>query len=245
MSAMSSKHSEHLVIAEDDEFVQRLLAAYLEKEGFRVSLAGTGRELLATLDTENIDLVLLDLGLPDEDGLVLMRQMRARSRVPVIVLTARMEREHRISALELGADDYLTKPCDPEELVLRVQNLLARSQSGSGKSVGRNVNTNFSFEGWVLDVNARSLTGPEGNDVHLSRTEFNLLAALVQAPNRVLSRGQLLDAISLHDDAPTERMIDVVIARLRRKIETEPKRPLLITTMVGIGYKFTTKVSRV
>ena len=241
---MSSTHTSHLVIAEDDEFVQKLLAVYLEKEGFRVSLAGTGRELLATLDAESIDLVLLDLGLPDEDGLVLMRQMRARSSIPVIVLTARLEREHRISALELGADDYLTKPCDPEELVLRVQNLLARSRSGTGGHVERKAHTSFSFEDWVMNVNARSLTDPQGNDVHLSRTEFNLLAALVHAPNRVLSRGQLLDAISQHDEAPTERMIDVVVARLRRKIELDPKRPRLITTMVGIGYKFTTKVTR-
>ena len=217
----------------------------LRGEGFQVSLAGTGRELLATLDAENVGLVLLDLGLPDEDGLVLMRQIRARSGIPVIVLTARLDREDRISALELGADDYLTKPCDPEELVLRVQNLLTRSRSATSNGSGRRIQSAFCFNGWTMNINARSLTNVEGEDVHLSRTEFNLLAALTNAPNRVLSRSQLLDAISLHDESPTERMIDVVIARLRSKIEIEPKKPKIITTMVGIGYKLTTKVSKV
>ncbi|NND44209.1 MAG: response regulator transcription factor [Xanthomonadales bacterium] len=237
-------HPAHLVLAEDDEFVQKLLAAYLEQAGFRISLAGTGRELLSTLDAGAVDVVLLDLGLPDEDGLVLMRQIRLRSTVPVIVLTARQEREDRISALELGVDDYLTKPCDPEELVLRVQNLLKRSSAEQTGTPTRGAEIKLHFGDWTLALDARTLTDGDGADVHLSRTEFNLLAALLQAPNRALSRGQLLDAICQHDESPSERMIDVVVARLRRKIEIDPANPEWIKTMVGVGYKFSGRVSR-
>lgn len=233
-----------LVIAEDDEFVQRLLAAYLGQEGFDVRLAGTGRELLAELDSDPCDLVLLDLGLPDEDGLVLMRQIRARSTIPIIVLTARQDREDRISALEMGADDYLSKPADPEELVLRVKNLLERSRAMDQSAPQGGNRSVLEFEGWSLDLAARTLTASTGEDVHLSRAEFNLLAALVHAPHRVLSRGQLLDAISYHDQSPSERTIDVIIARLRKKFEADPKTPRLITTMVGMGYKFSASVTR-
>lgn len=234
MPAPPPSRATHLILVEDDEFIRSLLAAYFEKEQFRVSLAGTGRELLALLDAAPADVVILDLGLPDEEGLVLMRQMRARSNIPVVVLTARQEREHRIGALELGAADFLTKPCDPEELVLRVRNLL-RLSTGPG---GRRRDQHLRFEGWTLDLEARSLTGSGGVAVHLSRAEFNLLAALVQAPNRALSRSQLLDAISQHEETPSERMIDVLVARLRRKIERDPRSPSCIATLVGVGYKF-------
>ena len=121
----------HLLIVEDDEFVQQLLAAYLQNEGFKVSLAASGGEMLAILDKEPIHLVLLDLGLPDEDGLTLARQIRARSSLPIIVLTARKQRDDRLAALELGADDYVTKPCDPQELALRARNLLSRDTAGT------------------------------------------------------------------------------------------------------------------
>jgi DNA-binding response OmpR family regulator len=124
--------SKHLLIVEDDELVQSLLAAFMQNEGFKVSLATTGKEILACLDSEPIDLILLDLGLPDEDGLVLARQVRARSSIPIIVVTARKDQKDRLAALEIGADDYLTKPFDPEELVLRIRNLLGRAGEGGG-----------------------------------------------------------------------------------------------------------------
>jgi len=130
--------SKHLLIVEDDELVQSLLAAYMQNEGFKVSLATTGKEILACLDSEPIDLILLDLGLPDEDGLVLARQVRARSSIPIIVVTARKDQKDRLAALEIGADDYLTKPFDPEELVLRIRNLLGRAgEGGHGRSFAR------------------------------------------------------------------------------------------------------------
>jgi DNA-binding response OmpR family regulator len=233
----------HLLIVEDDEFVQQLLAAYLRNEGFKVSLAASGEEMLAILDKEPIHLVLLDLGLPDEDGLTLARQIRARSSLPIIVLTARKQRDDRLTALKVGADDYVTKPCDPQELVLRVRNLLSRANtSGSPTGEWETAHT-LCFEGWEVNLTAHTLAAPDGRDVHLTGSEFNLLAALVKAPNRVLTRDYLLDAVSRHADTPTDRMIDVMVSRLRRKIERDPKNPKLIVTIVGFGYKFSARVS--
>ena len=146
--------SKHLLIVEDDELVQSLLAAYMQNEGFKVSLATTGKEMLACLDSEPIDLILLDLGLPDEDGLVLARQVRARSSLPIIVVTARKEQKDRLAALEIGADDYLTKPFDPEELVLRVRNLLGRAGEGNTEEALRQRTEVFRFQGgpWTRAV---------------------------------------------------------------------------------------------
>ncbi|MBC8338153.1 MAG: response regulator [Rhodospirillales bacterium] len=234
--------SKHLLIVEDDELVQSLLAAYMQNEGFKISLATTGKEMLACIDSESIDLVLLDLGLPDEDGLVLARQVRARSSLPIIVVTARKEQKDRLAALEIGADDYLTKPFDPEELVLRVRNLLSRSGDGNTKEALRERTEIFRFRGWVLDTGAHSLTDEKGEKVALTRAEFNLLAALARAPNRVLSRDYLLDAISQDADSPTDRLIDVLISRVRKKIEANPKKPEILTTVVGCGYKFSARI---
>ncbi len=235
--------NKHLLIVEDDELVQSLLAAYMQNEDFKVSLASTGKEMLACVDSESVDLVLLDLGLPDEDGLVLARQIRARSSLPIIVLTARKDQKDRLAALEIGADDYLTKPFDPEELVLRVRNLLGRSEKGDAGKALRDRPEVFKFEGWTLDAGGHSLTGPKGAKVSLTRAEFNLLAALARAPNRVLSRDYLLDAVSQDADAPTDRLIDVLVSRVRKKIEKNPKKPEIITTVVGCGYKFSAQVS--
>ena len=226
-----------ILIVEDDEFVQALLAAYLQKEDFETLQATTGKEMMAILDRDPVDLILLDLNLPDEDGLALARQVRTRSSVPIIVLTARKERNDRLAALEMGADDYLTKPTDPEELVLRVRNMLGRTgeqmavtAEGRGQVV--------CFGDWTLDLASHSLTHALGGDVALTRAEFNLLSALVRAPNRVLTRDFLLDAISRHDEAPTSRVIDVLISRLRKKIEAAPRNPTIIVTVLGCGYKF-------
>ena len=233
--------TKHLLIVEDDELVQSLLAAYMQNEGFKVSLATSGKEMLACIDSEAIDLVLLDLGLPDEDGLVLARQVRARSSLPIIVVTSRKDQKDRLAALEIGADDYLTKPFDPEELVLRVCNLLGRA-GGTTEEALRLKTEIFKFQGWTLDTGGHNLTGPGGETVSLTRAEFNLLAALARAPNRVLSRDYLLDAISQDADAPTDRLIDVLISRVRKKIEPDPKKPDIITTVVGCGYKFSAQI---
>lgn len=217
----------------------------MQNDGFKVSLAATGKEMLACIDSEAIDLVPLDLGLPDEDGLVLARQVRARSSLPIIVVTARKEQKDRLAALEIGADDYLTKPFDPEELTLRVRNILGRAGDGSNTNAEEALRERtevFKFLGWTLDAGGHSLTGPDGDKVTLTRAEFNLLTSLARAPNRVLSRDYLLDAVSQDADAPTDRLIDILISRVRKKIEPNPKKPEIITTVVGCGYKFSARI---
>ena len=217
----------------------------MQNDGFKVSLAATGKEMLAYIDSEAIDLVLLDLGLPDEDGLVLARQVRARSSLPIIVVTARKEQKDRLAALEIGADDYFTKPFDPEELTLRVRNILGRAGDGSNTNAEEALRERtkvFKFLGWTLDAGGHSLTGPDGDKVTLTRAEFNLLTSLARAPNRVLSRDYLLDAVSQDADAPTDRLIDILISRVRKKIEPNPKKPEIITTVVGCGYKFSARI---
>jgi two-component system OmpR family response regulator len=231
----------HLLVVEDDEFVQTLLAAYLEKEGFKVMRAMNGREMLCLLSQERIDLILLDLTLPDEDGLTLARQVRARSTIPIIVLTARTERHDRLAALEIGADDYMVKPFDPQELCLRVRNLLARvnnSEQQASQSLARGRET-ITFDGFTLDMAGHALLDKDGEQIPLSPAEFNLLSALAHAPGRVLSRSQLLDAVSRNDEAPSERLIDVLISRLRRKLG----QPHLIVTAPGLGYRFNGKTN--
>ena len=228
--------TEHVLIVEDEEFVLALMGAYLRDAGFKISLAANGREMLALIDKEKVDLILLDLGLPDEDGLVLTRQIRARSTVPIIVLTGRTGQEDRLAALELGADDYLTKPCDPREIVLRVHNLLDRA-SGGVKQASKSPDV-IRFDKWTLDLASHTINGPDGDDVPLTPAEFNLLTCFAKAPNRVLTRDHLLDAVSRYDDAPTDRMIDVLVSRLRKKIEADPRNPTFIVTIRGCGYKF-------
>jgi len=224
-----------LLIVEDDELVQSLMAAYLRRDGFHVSLAATGREMLAAIDSEPIDLVLLDLTLPDEDGLSLARQVRARSDIPIVVITARKGKTDREAAMAIGADAYLTKPFDPDELVQRLRTLMDITDTPVGVNSPNDVH---SFDGWTVDFDRRVVTDPEGGQVEFTRAEFNLLAALVKAPNRVLNRAHLLDAVSHDAGSPTERLIDVLISRIRRKIEADTRKPRYITTVVGCGYKF-------
>lgn len=230
---------QHVLVVEDEEFVLALMGAYLGDAGFQISLAANGREMLALLDKEKVDLILLDLGLPDEDGLVLTRQIRARSSVPIIVLTGRTAQDDRLTALELGADDYLTKPCDPREILLRVQNLLERSSGvASRPEIPSDI---IHFGKWSLDLASHTVIGPEGEDVPLTPAEFNLLTCFVRAPNRVLTRDHLLDAVSRYGDSPTDRMIDVLVSRLRKKIEEDPRKPAFIVTIRGCGYKFSAR----
>jgi len=227
-----------VLLVEDDELTSNLLRAFLEKEGFVVHCATNGQEMTALLDQCEFDLVLLDLNLPDEDGLSLARQLRSRSPVPLVVLTARQEQADRIAALEIGADDYLTKPFDPVELVLRARNMLDRSGEPGKKPM--NVKQ---FGNWRIDLGAHIMTSAKGSPLKLTRSEFNLMAAMVGTPKRVLSRSQLLDAIARGSETPSDRTVDVTISRLRRKIETDPKNPEFIVTVPGVGYMFAADVS--
>lgn len=226
-----------ILVVDDDVTFQTLLTFALEKDGYLVTCVNSAQEMNAQLNRSSFNLILLDLGLPDEDGLVLLRQIRARAGPPVIVLTGRKEQDALISALELGADDYVTKPFDPREVLLRVKGLLART----GRARSPNSLTKLApikFSGWTFDPRARSLRSASNKEVALTASEFNLLRALLAQPGWAISRDQLLDAISDGADTPTPRMIDVFVSQLRSKIETDKKNPKLIISVRGYGYKF-------
>jgi DNA-binding response OmpR family regulator len=232
---------DHILIVEDELMVQGLLALHLKNEGYAVCVASTGKEMLVLLEKEVIDLILLDLNLPDEDGLILAHRIRSRSTVPIVVLTARKAMDDRLSALKIGVNDYLVKPYEPVELILKIRNLLNHSNVGDTKT--SNCSSNIVFHGWTLDIAGRSCTDANDHYVHLTPGEFNTLAALAKAPGRVLSRDQLLDAISKDDEEPSDRAIDITISRLRKKMEKNPKKPRIILTITGHGYKLAGKVS--
>jgi DNA-binding response OmpR family regulator len=221
-----------VLVVEDDAFTRSLLAAYMAREGYTVTLAGDGREMLERLEVQRFDLLLLDLMLPDESGLVLARKARARWDLPIIVITARHERDYRLTALGIGADDYLTKPVDPAELVLRTRNVLARAGVLRLDPAGAAIE----FHGWRLDLAAQALYTPDGTEVALKPGEFKVLAALARAAGRVLSRAELLDATARRDGA-SERMIDVFVSNIRKKIEADPRKPLLLRTVRSAGYR--------
>ena len=231
-----------ILLVEDDALISGLLEFHLKSEGYGVDIAATVEDALTAIEARPPDLILTDLGLPDEDGLTLIRKVRGRSNVPIIVLSARTTTEQRLAALELGADDYLTKGVDPGELLLRIRNALARAQSGAAGAAGRSPlsasNPDVSrFSGWTLNLAGFTAQNPKGQDVDFTRSEFLVLAALARHPGRVVSRDALLDAISGFDDAPLDRTIDTYISRLRRKIEPDAKNPTVILTMKGVGYR--------
>lgn len=219
-----------VIVAEDELLFQEFTVRCLRDEGYDVVAVGSGQDLLAALRDESFDLVLLDLGLPDEDGLVILRQLRSRTDVPVIILTANLADETRLAGLEMGADDYLLKSVSRKELLLRVRNLLRRADA-SGVA-GREPNTAL-FGSWKLDFSGFVLTDDQDRDLGLTPHEFLVLATLVRAPNRVLSRGHILDAMTTSDDPPTERMIDAFVSRIRRKMGADCP----VKTVIGIGYK--------
>ncbi len=234
VSTVNIHKKPHLLIVEDDEMMQSLLAVYLEQEGYDITAVLTGKDMFSVLSKRSADLILLDLTLPDEDGLTLARQVRARSSVPIIIMTARKGMEDRLAGLDIGADDFLTKPFDPRELVLRVRNVLKRTGDAT-----REENQVVGFDGWKMDMTSRTLTGPDETDVPLTSGEFNLLAALIKSPGRVQSRDYLLDAIARNDEPPSDRMIDVFVSRLRKKIGKNSGEQNYIVTVPGHGYKFT------
>jgi len=235
------QESPHVLIVDDDRELLRLLARFLERHGLRVSTARDGREMRQALADWRIELIVLDLMLPGENGLTLCRQLRATSGMPVIMLTAMGEETERIIGLEMGADDYLPKPCSPRELLARIRSVLRRTRStATSQSQRARI---LVFEGWQLDLARRRLKSPDGFIVDLSPTEFDLLAAFADHPQQVLSRDQLLDLAHGRGAAPFDRTIDIQVSRLRRKIEPDPKSPELITTVRGGGYLFTPSVS--
>lgn len=226
-----------ILIVEDEATSMEAMAAYFEIENYRVICAADGEEMQKALARHLIDLVVLDLRLPGKDGLTLLRELRGRSDMPVIVVSARSDEIDHIVALEIGADDYLDKPVNHRELLVRARNILRRCAPSRPVDPGPDAEV-FKFDGWVLDSNARSLTDPTGADVHLTRAEFDLLHHLMRRAGSVLSREQVLEALGTRSWSLNDRSVDVLVRRLRSKIEVNPRKPKLIQTVRGIGYVF-------
>ena len=232
----------HILVIDDDPNVVELVVGYLGKNDMRISAGSSGREMFEILDREAIDLVLLDLKLQGEDGMQLARTLRERATLPIVLLTGRNEEADRVMGLELGADDYVTKPFSPRELLARLRAVLRRYQVQSTLPERDNTRRAFRFSGWELNLRTRRLVSPAGTSVELSNGEFSLLNALCRAPERVLTRDQLLSMSRLHESEVYDRTIDVQIRRLRLKIEDDATDPTLIVTERGAGYRLASKV---
>ena len=225
----------HVLIVDDDREIRGLLAQYLEKHDFRTSAVADGREMRRVLERSHVDLLVLDLMLPGEDGLSLCRELRGRSQLPIIMLTARGEDVDRIVGLELGADDYVAKPFNPRELLGRIRAVLRRSAHAPRDPSPENVR-GFSFDGWRLDTVTRTLTSASGNEVNLSGAEYRLLAVLLGSGNRVLTRAQLTELLRGREADPFDRSIDVRVSRLRQLLGDDARAPQIIKTVYGEGY---------
>jgi two-component system, OmpR family, response regulator len=239
---MNTSTIPHILVVDDDPDVRELVVEYLGNNDLRVTAASSGREMFEVFDRESIDLVLLDLKLPGEDGMQLARALRERATVPIVLLTGRNEEADRVMGLELGADDYVTKPFSPRELLARVRAVLRRYQVQATLPERDSTRRAFRFAGWELNLRTRRLTAPDGASVELSNGEFSLLNALCRAPQRVLSRDQLLSMSRLHEAEVYDRTIDVQIRRLRLKLEADTANPALIVTERGAGYRLASDV---
>lgn len=236
------ERSPHILIVDDDVEIHRLLNRLLQQYGFRVTVAGDGRAMRKALADWQIDLVVLDVMLPGEDGFALCRAVRQTSRMPIIMLTAVAGDADRILGLELGADDYLVKPFNPRELVARIRAVLRRAETPTEAAPAPAAGARLRFAGWELSVGGRELRAPDGTVVHLSTGEFQLLTIFLANPQRILTRDQLVDRMRGQSTLPFDRSIDIQVSRLRRKIEGDPREPGLIKTVRGQGYQFCAEV---
>jgi two-component system, OmpR family, response regulator len=235
----------HILVVDDDPQIRDLLLEYLAQNELRVSVASTGKEMSAALTEHAVDLVVLDLRLAGEDGMTLARKLREESAIPVIMLTGVRDEADRIMGLELGADDYLTKPFSPRELLARIRTVLRRTKGAALTEARQRDVRAYRFAEFELNLRTRRLTKLPGHRLELTNGEFNLLAALLAAPQRILTRDQLLEASRVFDNEVYDRSIDVQILRLRRKIETDPSQPQFILTERGVGYSFSAAVQAV
>ena len=259
--------SPHILVVDDDEAVRELLRDCLELDGFRVSEAADSRGMAAALAADSVDLVTLDLMLGGENGLMLARQIRASHAVPIVMISGKGDTIDKVVGLELGADDYITKPFHPREVVARIRAVLRRQHAapamasplpgpvadGPARASAQPAMTpanakpaaassRVTFAGWTLDLASRELTSPDKTPLDLTTAEFNLLEALVLRPQRVLSRDTIMDVLKGHDWTPFDRSIDAMVSRLRRKIEPDPAAPRLIKTVRGVGYMLSCQV---
>jgi len=235
------QRQQQILIVDDDAEIRNLLRDYLQQNGYRALAVADGRYMRHSLEENQIDLIVLDLMLPGEDGLSLCRNLRARSDIPVIMLTARGEETDRIIGLEMGADDYLPKPFNPRELLARIKGVLRRANSLPVTEISDEVKR-IHFVGWTLDVFGRQLISPDGVFIPLSGSEYRLLRVFLNYPNQVLSRDRLLDMTRGKEASPFDRSIDVQVGRLRRRLGDTEKEAMLIRTVRGEGYVLAAEV---
>ncbi|QWZ87042.1 response regulator [Aeromonas sp. FDAARGOS 1404] len=234
----------HILVVDDHSEIRDLLKRFLEQHGLRVSCARDGKEMKRLLEEREFDLLVLDLMMPGEDGLTLCRELRVKSNLPIIMLTAMGEETDRIIGLEMGADDYLAKPFNPRELLARIKAVMRRTQAET-QPAAETLTRDLRFARWLLDVNRRELVDEDGVGLSLSTAEFDLLKVFLERPQRVLSRDQLLDLARGREAVAFDRAIDTLVSRLRRKLERDPKNPELIKTIWGGGYMFSADVTQV
>jgi DNA-binding response OmpR family regulator len=232
----------HILVVDDDPQIRELLQEYLAENALRVSGALNGAQMSQILADEAIDLVILDLRLAGENGMTIARTLRDQSAIPIIMLTGVRDEADRVMGLELGADDYLTKPFSPRELLARIRTVLRRTKSTALAQAQRRELRAYRFADFELNLRTRRLTHRDSQNIDLTNGEFNLLASLLAAPERILTRDQLLDASRVYDNEVYDRSIDVQVLRLRRKIETDPSQPRFIVTERGVGYIFKSPV---
>jgi two-component system OmpR family response regulator len=244
MSDMTTAESTtQVLIVDDDHEIRTLLAEFLERNGLQVFQAGEGESMWRELQHHPVDLVVLDLNLPGEDGLSLCRRLRANSNLPVIMLTAKTSPLDRVMGLETGADDYICKPFEPLELLSRIRSVMRRVRTHSNQVQEATDRVRIHFAGWTLDLTARHLVNERGVIVSLSGAEFRLLKIFLEHPNRILSRDQLMDLIHGRDTTPFDRSIDLQVSRLRQRIEGDSKAPSIIKTVRNEGYVLATSVT--
>jgi two-component system, OmpR family, response regulator len=232
----------HILVVDDDPQIRELLQEYLAENGLRVSVAAGGTLMSQILADEAIDLVVLDLRLAGEDGMAIARTLRDQSAIPIVMLTGVREEADRVMGLELGADDFLTKPFSPRELLARIRTVLRRTKSAAVVQARQHEHRAYRFAEFELNLRTRRLNRRDGGRIELTNGEFNLLAALLAAPQRILTRDQLLEASRVFDNEVYDRSIDVQVLRLRRKIEADPSQPRFIVTERGVGYIFNAPV---
>jgi two-component system torCAD operon response regulator TorR len=235
-----AEQQDHILVVEDEPITREQLVSYFEEEGFRVTSTGTGDEVLPLVTDSDVILVLLDIKLPGKDGLTLTREIRAESDIGVILVTSKQEQIDRILGLESGADDYVTKPFDPRELLSRARNLIRRVHIQQKQ---RKKNHIRSFDGWRLDLNKRELTSPDGEQATLSAGEYQLLLAFMERAGEVMNRDQLMNRIRNREWFPDDRYIDVLVGQLRKKLGERAANAKIIATIHGTGYLFTPEVA--
>lgn len=236
------KPQQHVLVVDDDPRICRLLSQYLQRQGFGTTIVHGEDEMFAELAGRSPDLILLDLVLPDANGIEITRKLRRNSKVPIIIITGEASTVDKVLGLELGADDYVTKPFDERELLARVRAVLRRYEGGSeappDKAKQPSPGNVACFAGWRLHLQRQELGSPAGKTIPLTYQEFRLLSLLVENPDQIFDRNHLLESIAGRDWHPNDRSVDVLVGKLRKKIESDPKHPELIRTQRGVGYRF-------